>query len=64
MVIYVTVAQFDNVPAPACMDLVAVMTATCDGDGPRPVVCGTNCVQYTGLTADQFGYLSQALNAA
>ncbi|ETS79290.1 hypothetical protein PFICI_09143 [Pestalotiopsis fici W106-1] len=56
------VAQFDNVPF-QCMDLVTVLAGSCDGEGARPVPCGSACVQYTGLTDAQMGSLSLSLNA-
>ncbi|SPQ20857.1 8d3f5037-7f47-4a30-b24b-6ca852fca6bc [Thermothielavioides terrestris] len=55
------VGRFDNVP-PACMDLAVALSGSCTGTGPRPVPCGSACMQYTGLTDDQLRQISSYLN--
>ncbi|KEZ43663.1 Uncharacterized protein SAPIO_CDS4272 [Scedosporium apiospermum] len=55
------VAQFDNVP-PACMNLAVVLSGSCTGEGTNPVPCGSACIQYTGLSDEQFAALSMALH--
>ncbi|KAL0471043.1 hypothetical protein QR685DRAFT_572068 [Neurospora intermedia] len=56
------VGQFDNVP-PACMNLAVALSGSCSGDGPRPTPCGSACLQYTGLSDDQFRQLSSYLQS-
>lgn len=55
------VAQFDNVPA-TCLNLATALTGGCGVEGPFPVICGSACVKWEGLTQDQFielsGYLT------
>ncbi|KLU88305.1 hypothetical protein MAPG_07292 [Magnaporthiopsis poae ATCC 64411] len=54
------VAKFVNIP-PACMNLAVVLSGSCTGEGTRPVPCGSDCIQYTGLNDQQMMFLSKAL---
>ncbi|KAI1768959.1 hypothetical protein GGR53DRAFT_476508 [Hypoxylon sp. FL1150] len=54
--------KFENVPS-ACMVLATVLTSSCDGDGPRPTPCGSDCLLYTGLSDADYAQLSKALSA-
>lgn len=54
------VAKFVNIP-PACMNLAVVLSGSCTGEGTRPVPCGSDCMQYTGLNDQQMMFLSKAL---
>jgi hypothetical protein len=57
-----TVAQFDSVP-PACMNLVVALSGSCTGEGPRPVPCGSACIQYHGITDDKMREISSYLRS-
>ncbi|KAL3303666.1 hypothetical protein RB213_001039 [Colletotrichum asianum] len=54
------VARFDNVP-PTCMVLSTVLTGGCGVAPPYPTVCGSACLQYSGLSESQFRQLGDAL---
>ncbi|KAI0114119.1 hypothetical protein GGR51DRAFT_556615 [Nemania sp. FL0031] len=54
-------AQFTGVPA-ACMDLATVLTGSCGASGPQVVVCGSDCLNYSGLTDQELATLSNTLN--
>ncbi|KAI0022728.1 hypothetical protein F4780DRAFT_164899 [Xylariomycetidae sp. FL0641] len=54
-------AKFEAVP-PACMDLATVLTGACNGDGPRPTPCGSDCLLYTGMTEANYATLSNVLS--
>ena len=56
-----SVGKFDNVP-PACMNLAVALSGSCTGEGPRPTPCGSACMQYSGLSDDQFRQLSSYLS--
>jgi hypothetical protein len=45
------------------MNLAVVMSGSCTGDGPRPVPCGSACIQYVGISDEQMGQISSQLNA-
>ncbi|KAG7290014.1 hypothetical protein NEMBOFW57_000006 [Staphylotrichum longicolle] len=53
-------AQFNDVP-PACMNLPVVLSGSCTGEGPRPVPCGSACIQFRGVTDDQMREISSYL---
>ncbi|KAK1751485.1 hypothetical protein QBC47DRAFT_308050 [Echria macrotheca] len=55
------VGRFENVP-PACMNLAVVLSGTCDGSGPRPTPCGSACIEYSGLSDDDFRRISSAFS--
>jgi hypothetical protein len=46
------------------MNLVTTLTGGCGVEGPFPLVCGSACVKYEGLTEAQYvelaGYLIDA----
>ncbi|KAL8387173.1 hypothetical protein RB595_010105 [Gaeumannomyces hyphopodioides] len=54
------VARFDNVP-PTCMVLSTVLTGGCGVAPPYPTVCGSACLQYSGLSEAQLNQLGNAL---
>ncbi|KAH6853210.1 hypothetical protein B0I37DRAFT_440396 [Chaetomium sp. MPI-CAGE-AT-0009] len=56
------VAQFDNIP-PACMNLAVALSGSCTGEGPRPVPCGSACMQYRGISDDQIREISSYLRS-
>jgi hypothetical protein len=53
------VIQFDNVPA-YCMNLANVLVGDGSG-GPYALPCGSACLQYTGLTLEEFNELAVIL---
>ncbi|KAK0746810.1 hypothetical protein B0T18DRAFT_438658 [Schizothecium vesticola] len=55
------VPQFANIPS-ACMVLAVALSGSCSGDGARPIPCGSACMQYQGLSDDQFRVLSSYLD--
>ncbi|KAF2746594.1 hypothetical protein M011DRAFT_477833 [Sporormia fimetaria CBS 119925] len=54
------VAQFDNVPA-SCLNLATALTGGCGIEGPMPIICGSACMKYEGLTEEMFDKLSDFL---
>ncbi|TLD20613.1 hypothetical protein PspLS_08432 [Pyricularia sp. CBS 133598] len=54
------VARFDNVP-PTCMVLSTVLGGGCGVAPPYPLVCGSACLQYTGLSRGQLTQLGNSL---
>jgi len=55
-----TVAQLDNVP-PTCMVLSTVILGGCGIAPPYPLICGSACMQYTGLSDEQMEKLGDFL---
>ncbi|EFW20108.1 hypothetical protein D8B26_003440 [Coccidioides posadasii str. Silveira] len=56
------VVRFEKVP-PGCMNLATVLTSSC-GDAVYPFPCGSDCLQYTGLTDNQMQQIFEALSKA
>ncbi len=44
------------------MNLAVALSGSCTGDGPRPIPCGSACMQYQGMSADQMRQLSSYLS--
>lgn len=51
--------QFSGVPA-TCMNLANVLIGE-PGEGPYALPCGSDCLRYSDLSADQYGQLMAAL---
>lgn len=44
------------------MDLMVVLSGSCNGDGNRPEMCGSACVKYTDLSDIQLQSLQMTLD--